>query len=265
VQAYGVGQQTIERGKMASIIPFTMELLEANLVADLESELRLAMVEAAAVRLDNTFFSNVASVTRVHPAGILNNVTAGTGVAGGGIDAVSGDVQAMYNKLTAARLGARPVLIVNSTDRMAAGFLRTTLGDLAFRDELASGTIMGIPVIDGPTIPQHTAIMVDAAYIGFGLDTPMFSMSTEASIVALNADGTDPTMAGARADGALGGNTAGTVAATAGVDLHTAAAAAAPAYSFWQTYSGGLRLIQFGGWAPIAAGAVQATNTTTWS
>lgn len=265
VQAMGVGQQTVERGKIGSIIPFTLELLESNLVADLETEIRTAMVEAAAVRLDNTFFSNVAAVTRVHPAGLLNGVTALGATAGGGIDAVSTDVQNMFNALTTARLGARPVLVLNSTDRMAAGFFRTALGDMAFRDELASGQLMGIPVIDGPTLPQHTAVMVDAAYIGFGLDTPAFAMSTEAPIVALNADDTDPTMAGGRADGALGGNTAGTVIQTAGVDLHTAAAAAAPAYSLFQTYGAALRLTQFGGWAPIAAGAVQAIAATTWT
>jgi HK97 family phage major capsid protein len=260
-----VSTKTIERGKMASIIPFTEELLEENLIVDLESELRDAMTESAAVVLDSTFFSAVAAVTRVHPAGALNGVTATGPTAGGGIGAVSSDVQNLYGALTTARLGARPVLVLNSTDRMAAGFLRTTLGDLAFRDELASGTLMGIPVLDGPTLPQHRAVLVDAAYFAFGLDTPRFDMSSEATLVMANADATQPSMAGAQADGDPTGKTAGTVLADEGPMVSDAKTAGADARNLFQSFSRALRLVQFGGWAPVTTGAVQTIQTTTWT
>jgi hypothetical protein len=272
IMGFGVGQQTVERGKLAAIIPFTMELLESNLVADLESELRLAMVEAAAVRLDTTFFSAVAGVTRVHPAGILNGVTIGAGTAGGGVDAVSADIRAMYNEMVAARVGARPVLILNTQDRMSVNFMRTQLGDLAFRDELAAGTLMGIPVISSQVLPAKTAVMVDAAYLGWGMDAPMFKYSEEASLVAANADGTQPTMAGTAGAAPTGGTgpagtlqAAGQVALGAGIQIApNTGAGAAPAYSLYQTFSAALRLVQHVGWAALATGAVAARNTLTW-
>jgi hypothetical protein len=167
--------------------------------------------------------------------------------------------------MTTARVGSRPVLIVNSTDRMSAGFMRTALGDLAFRDELASGTLMTIPVLDSPNIPAHRAIMVDAAYFGFGLDTPRFDMSSDATLVMLNADDTTPTMAGAQATGAIGTNDPGTVIETAGPMVSDAVGASAEAINLFQTYSRALRMVQFGGWAPTTAGTVQYVDNTTWS
>jgi hypothetical protein len=266
IQGYNVGTKTIERGKMASIIPFTEELLDANLITDLESELRSAMLEMGSIVLDNTFFSTVAGITRVHPAGILNGVTATAATAGGGLAAVEKDIQNLYNALTAARLGARPVLIMNTVDRMAVTFIRSQLGDLVYRDELASGTLMGIPVLDGPTIPQHRLVMVDASYVAFGLDTPRFDMSSEATLVMLNADGTDPTMSGQQADGALqAGSAAGKVNVTEGPFVSDAAAASADARNLFQSYSRALRLVQFGGWGPMMTGAVQTIATTTWT
>jgi HK97 family phage major capsid protein len=262
---FGVGQQTIERGKLAAIIPFTMELLEANLVTDLEAELRTAMVEAAAIRLDNAFFSNLAAVTRIHPAGILNGVTVSAGVTGGGVDAVSSDVQNMYNELVAARVGAKPVLVVSTQDRMKVAFMRTAFGDLAFRDELGAGTLLGIPVISSQTLPAHTAIMVDVAYLGFGLGMPMFKYSEEATIVGANADATAPTMAGtAGAAPGAAPQGAGQVAVNAGIMVSDAAAANVVARSLYQTYSAALRLTQYASWGILAPGAVAARNTLTW-
>jgi hypothetical protein len=224
--------------------------------------------------LDSALLDNGAAVTGVRPHGLLYDpfaaaaITAIPGTVGGGEDAVRGDIMALVSAMTTARLGARPVLLVNELDRLSASMMVSALSERLFMDDLASGNLMGIPVIASNNVPQHTLVLVDAAYLAMAVDPPMFDVSNVATVVEASADATPPTMNSITASGAAGA-TAGQVAADEGIPVSGggggAAAVGATARSLWQTYSIGLRLIAPTSWGVMQPGTVAVSTATTWS
>lgn len=266
---FGFGSTTINRYKLAAITTFTKELAERS-TPQIEGLLRDSLRKAYARVLDQALLSAGAAVANVRPAGLLQGVTATTGTAGGGDAAVRSDILALLTKMTANRLGARPVLIMNNMDRLAASMMVSSLSDYLFRDELASGMLMGMPVLSSAIVPQHTLILTDLDTLVTAFDTPMFDVSDVATVVENNADTTAPTMVADAAAGTAGAN-AGQVAGDEGVrvmgtDLTGAAAAGSTARSLWQTYSVGLRIIAPTSWARLrGAAGVEVATATTWT
>jgi HK97 family phage major capsid protein len=262
---FSFGSMTLNRYKLAAITTFTREIAERSTPA-IEGLLRSALRDAYADVLDAALLSNGAAVTNLRPAGLLNGVTPSAGVAGGGEDAVRGDIMAMVKAMTVARVGARPVLLVNNIDRLAVSMMTTALSEYVFRDELASGNLLGIPVIASANVPQHTVVLVDAANLVTAFDTPMFDVSEQATVVESSADTTPPTMA-TDAAGVVGA--AGQVPPPGGTPVVGGAAGAGragyTARSLWQTWSLGIRMVAPTSWGIMQPGSVQAANTTTWS
>jgi hypothetical protein len=199
---------------------------------------------------------------------LLNGLTAGTGVAGGGQAAVIGDIKALYNGMIAANLGARPVLLMNEADRVSAGFMVTSLGERVFADELMAGRLMGMEVISSTNVPKGELILVDASCLATAFDVPEFEVSDVATVVESNANITAPTMAATAAQAAVGAvGTAGQVPVNSGIAVAGSTGAATTGFqarSLWQTYSVGIRMVAPTSWAQLRTGGVAYTTGLTW-
>jgi HK97 family phage major capsid protein len=271
---FSFGSTTLNRYKLAAITTFTREIAERSTPA-IEGLLREALREAYAEVLDGALLSTAAGVPGVRPSGLLYSDFGTPGAiapiaptAGGGEDAVRGDIMKLVGAMTAARVGARPVLLVNNLDRLAVSMMTSAMSEYIFRDELASGNLLGIPVIASANVPQHHVVLVDAAYLATAFDAPMFDVSDVATVVEANADGTAPTQAGTAGahPGAVG--TAGQVPKDGGIPVSGGTGNASTGYttrSLWQTYSLGLRMVSPTTWAMMQPGAVQHSTPTTWT
>ncbi|WP_029048568.1 phage major capsid protein [Cupriavidus sp. amp6] len=252
---FSFGSTIINRFKLAAITTMSREIAERSTPA-IEDVLREALREAHAEVLDAALLSDVAAVVNVRPAGLQNAAAWGSetraGAAGGGEEAVRADIVAMLAGLTAHKLGARPVLMINNLDRLAVGMISSAMSELVFAAELANGTLLSIPVISSANVPQHLAVMVDAAYVATAFDIPQFEVSDIATVVEASADATVPTMAD---------TTPGEVPPGGGLSV----GAGGKARSLWQTYSLGIRMVAPTSWSVVQPGAVQSVTATTWS
>jgi HK97 family phage major capsid protein len=263
---FSFGSIELFRYKLAAITTYTRELFERSTPA-IESVLQSSLREAYAEVLDAALLGTSAAVAGVRPAGLLNSVAVIPPTAGGGEDAVRTDVMNLLKALTTAKLGARPVLLVNNIDALAASMMTSALSEPVFRDELSRGSLLGIPVISSANVAQHTAVLVDAAYLVTVIDSPLFDVSEVATVTESDAGAAAPTQAGADATGgALG--TPGQVPPGGGIKVAGGAGASTTGYtarSLWQTYSVGLRMVAPTSWGLMHAGAVSTTSPTTWS
>lgn len=258
-----IGAQVLSRVKHAVISTFSAELAERS-TPSIEAVIRQAILDDMSMSLDAIFLGSGAAVAGVRPAGITNGVVPVAGTPGGGIDAVIADIKAGIAALTAAGLGTKLVLLVNTNDALSVGLMQTALGEFLFRDELSNGTLLGITVIRSLNIPVDTAILLDASAIATAFDPTAFNVSDVASVIEANADAVAPTHAD-NGSGALG--TAGEVPRNGGIAISGdtgAAGAGAIGRSLWQTNSVGIRAIQPVGWGVIIPGAVYVMNALTW-
>jgi len=263
--SFSFGAAELFRYKLAAISTFTREIAERSTPA-IEELIRQALRDAYAEVLDAALLGTGAAVTGIRPAGLLNGLASGTPTAGGGEDAVRGDVLTLLTALATVRAGRKPVLLLNNLDVLAASSFITPLSTTAF-PELAQGRLLGIPVISSANVPQHRAIIVDAAYLATAFDTPEFDTSDVATVTEANADGVAPTQAQTNA-GALG--TAGQVGPNLGIKVAQqaalgAASAGYTARSLWQTYSLGVRMIAPTSWGTLMNGVVAYIDATTWT
>lgn len=263
---FSFGSETINRYKIASITPCSDELARdavTNIVALFERE----MSKDYAMKLDASLLSNVAAVTGVHPAGLLQGYTAIPGTSGSGIDAVIGDITAMATALSDKNMGERPVLILSKADLIGASAMTSPLGQFQFADAIATGTLMGYPVIASNHVPKHTAVLLDAASLALAFDGPEFMVSREATVVSADAGAAAPTHAGDAANGgALG--TAGQVIPDGGIPVaggSGAANAGSWAFSAFQNYSTLVRGIWPTSWARLRGDMLAHSVTTTWT
>ncbi|MFZ9683621.1 MAG: phage major capsid protein, partial [Cephaloticoccus sp.] len=242
---FSFGSMRMNRYKLAAITTFTRELADRS-TPQIEGLLRDALTEAYAQVLDAALLSNAAAVTGVRPAGLLNGVTGTAGTAGGGEAAVIADMKAMITAMTNARLGARPVLLINSANRLSLSLMLNPLGQRSFADEVSTGRLLGVEIISSQHVPANTAILIDAATFATAFDTPMFDVSDVATVTEANANGTAPTMAATSAQAAIGAvGAAGQVPVNSGIAVAGSTGAAhvgQQTRSLWQTYSVGVRM-----------------------
>ena len=265
---FSFGSTRLSRYKLAAITTFTKELAERS-TPQIEGLLRDALTEAYAQVLDAALLSAATAVPGVRPAGLLAGVTGVPGTAGGGEAAVIADMKAAITAMTNARLGARPVLIINTANRLSLSLMMNPLGARAFADEIAAGRLLGVEVISSQHVPANTAILVDAATFATAFDTPVFDVSDVATVVESNANATAPTMAATSPQGAIGVvGTAGIVPVNSGIAVSGSVGAAQVGQqtrSLWQTHSIGIKMIAPTSWALMrGATAVQQMTSITW-
>jgi HK97 family phage prohead protease/HK97 family phage major capsid protein len=234
--------QTLTPKKMAVITTWTREIDEHSVPA-IEGLLRDAISQDTAISLDSVLLdSNPATVVR--PAGILNGVTGLTPTAGGGFNALVGDIKQLSGALLTGTKGniRSPAWLMNPQQVNSIGLTAAPgAGVFPFREEISAGNLGGWPIIDSGTVPLGEVIAIDAAdFVAAGGEAPRFEISDQAT---LHLDDTAP------AD-IVGGAAPGTPAN--------------PVKSLWQTDSLALRLILPINWTIRRPGVVAYVAGVTW-
>jgi HK97 family phage major capsid protein/HK97 family phage prohead protease len=235
--------QTLTPKKMAVITTFTKEMEDHSIPA-IEGILRDAIQTDTSVAVDSVLI-DANPATTVRPPGLLNGVSVTTATAGGGLAALIGDIKVLIQALVASTYGnvRSPVFLMNPGDVLAASLVSAVnTGIFPFRDEVARGTLNGVPIIDSATVPVKTMILVDAAdFVVAGGEAPRIDMSDQAT---LHMEDTTPL-------DLVGPGSPGTVAA--------------PQRSLFQTDSLALRMILPLNWVQRRAGTIAWTQNITWA
>ena len=232
--------QTLTPKKMAVISTWTREMGDHSIPA-IEGLIREAIQQDTSVAIDSVLI-DANPATTIRPAGLLNGITGGTPTAGGGLAALVKDIENLITALATGTMGniRNPVWLMNPTDVLRVGLSQaTTTGIFPFRDEIARGTLVNIPIIDSVTVPPLTMILIDAAdFVVVGGEAPRMEMSDQAT---LHMEDTNPT------------------------DLVASpSTVAAPQRSLFQTDSLALRMIMPLNWTQRRAGTVAFVSGVTW-
>jgi len=259
-----IGSQTLNRFKVGVISAFTNEILEQSVEA-LESIVRQTMLDDTAERLDGILLGNTALVPGIQPAGLLHGVTAVASVGGTAANIIT-DLKVLFKAMTDANVGARPALIMNSNRLLGLSTVTTAAGGFMFKNDIAAGHLLGVPIVSSTNVPAAEVTIVDAASFVSANDNPEFKVSDQATLTMANSDHTAPTQAD-DGTGALG--TAEQVPPRGGIDVAGdgaggAAAAGYTAQSMFQTYSTALRMVMPTSWAMVRPNAVAALKTVDW-
>ena len=235
--------QTLTPKKMAVISTWTREMDEHSIPA-IEGLLREAIQQDTAVSIDSVLLDSNAA-TAIRPAGLRNGIAGLTPTAGGGFDALIGDLKGLTGAILTATNGniRNMVFIMNPQQALSIGFIQppNPSGLFPFRDEINNGRLNGRPLIQSGTVPLGTVICLDAAdYVSINGDTPRFEISDQAT---LHMEDTSPANIG-----------------SAG----TPPVVAAPVQSMFQTDSLALRLILPMNWAMRRQGVVAWVAGVTW-
>ena len=270
VKAMALASQTMNRYKLAVISTMTNEILEQS-TPNIEGIVRRAILDDTALALDGALLDGVGMVAGVRPASVFNGVA---GTASAGVDATSiiADMKTLLGALSAIN-GANPVLIMNSNRLLGLSTITTAAGGFMFRDDIAQGRLLGVPVLSSTTVNPTTVGILDAGSFVGANDTPTFAISDQAALTMANADGTAPSQAGVATDhtgGDLGTEeqvppdggiilTGDTTAAPAGTSV-----AGYQAQSLFQSYSTGIRMVLPTSFGMVRSNAVAYLTGVNW-
>jgi hypothetical protein len=151
---------TLVPRKLTVNTSFTNEMVRQS---NIEAISRALLTESCALALDKALFSNAAA--NGQPAGILNGLTAITPTAGGGINALIGDMRALLDALVANYAGKAPVLIMSPTQALSLRMVASPLFD--------------IPILESTVLAAtKTVIMVEPSSFCSAFDTvPEFTVT----------------------------------------------------------------------------------------
>jgi len=263
VKRLTLASQTLNRYKAAVISAFTQEILEQS-TPSIETIVRQSMLDDTAVALDAALLGNSNIVPGIRPAGLLYGVTL-TPSAGSDAASIITDLKVLFAAMLSANVGSKPVLIMNSNRLLGLSTITTAAGGFLFRDEIANGNLLGVPVIHSTTVPASTVLIVDASSFASANDTPQFNISDQATLTMANADTTPPTQASS-ADGTAVG-TAEQVPPGQGIypgQPTNVPNAGYESLSLYQAYSTALRMILPTSWGLIRANAVAGLSGVNW-
>src|SRR5262245_18802991 len=163
---------TLTPHKLVVNTTYTNEMVASS---NIENISRTLISEATALALDKAVFGTQAD-DGVTPGGILNGVTPITPTAGGGLNAMVGDIGKLIAALVAAGAGAGALLAMNPTQA-------TTLSLLA-------GPKFTMPVLQSNSIAGGTVVAVEPTSFASAFDaTPEFAV---APATALHMEDTNP-------------------------------------------------------------------------
>jgi HK97 family phage major capsid protein len=242
------GTQKIEPYKWAAITEMTAEIMDRSTPA-IQALITNGMVQDTGTKLDNDYLGEVAAATGYRPAGIMNGVT-GTAAATGGAttgDDMLTDLQNLINPFYANNMGQTLRILMHPSNALAMSLVLYN-GTYLFRDELARGTLFGIPVLQSTNIPIDELQAVDMAQQAVANGPTSFEVSNSATIVEVNDDGVAPAMGAAQPRSPTG--------AVGGVDGSQTMTPLSPVRSLWQTDTVAIRSIQRLSWAVLRSGSV---------
>lgn len=238
----------MEPYKLGVITTFTREIANFSDPA-IEPLLRDMMVGDTRETIDALFLDASAAVATLRPAGLQNLAGANTAPSSGNSLAnIITDLKAAIAAMSANKMGRQLAWIMNTQRALSLSLVTNAAGNFMFRDELASGTLMGIPLFASTTVPADVVYLVDGAELAAAYDsTPMIDMSEQATLHMESVPATVPP-------------TTGTVAPI----VDAAAAVADPVRSLFQTASIALRLLWDMTWNQRRAGAVYTITAVGW-
>lgn len=248
------GSQTLNRYKAAVITSFSKELQRVS-NPQIESLLRKAIVDDTGVMLDSVLMDpSATAVAGIRPASpwVGSDTQASSGVD---LPSILTDLRFLIDTLSAANAGRAPVIVMNPARVLGLGLLTNANGAFVFKDEIAAGNIMGIPLVSSTNCPADQVYIMDTADFATAFGTPEFDVSEQATLVMADDDGVAPTMADTNAvnqDGSLNiSDAAGTSPATV-------------VRSMFQTWELGLRMVMPISWAQIRPNTVAWLSAVAW-
>lgn len=242
------GSVLMEPTKMGVITPFTREIAMLSDPA-IEPLLRDMMTGDTRETIDTRFLDNVAAVPTLRPAGLQQLAGANTAVSSGSTLAnIITDLKAAIQAMANNNLGTRLVWIMNTQRALSLSLVTNAAGNFMFRDEIAQGTLLGIPVLASTTVPSAIVFLMDAAQMAAAYDnTPLIDASEQATLHMESTAATVPP-------------TPGTVAPI----VDDAGDVAQPVRSLWQTASMALRLMWDINWNQRRNGTVYTITGVAW-
>lgn len=168
--------------KVAALAVISNELIRDS-SPSAEMLVRDSLVEASSQKVDSTFFSNSAAASNVSPAGILNNLTAGTS-AGTTAANLRTDIQSLYAAFIAAKNASGLVFCMTPSLAKSISLMTTDLGITEFPG-MAGGspTLAGDPVFAGDNVGAGDLILMKPSEIyKIGDGGVQVSVSREATI-----------------------------------------------------------------------------------
>lgn len=246
--------QTLYPYKWGVISTFSKEL-NMRSIPQIEALIRSFMLADAGTQLDANYFNDAAAVSGVRPAGILENATSTAADATGANQAeqMTIDLRNLVNPIITANMGQTLRIFMHPTNALAMSSVLTATGVYLFRDELAAGNLWGIPVIQSTNIATDTLIAQDCNELAVADDAPDFEVNDTATLVEYDDDSVT-TPPGMTADTHPRSPNPGTV--DAAINAVDAAAGKGPVRSLFQTYTVGIRMVQFLSWADLRTGSV---------
>jgi HK97 family phage major capsid protein len=220
---------------MGVISTFSNELFERSTPNILEV-IRSAMVSDTAQALDVAFLSATAGTATV-PGGIQAGVVAPNTAAslGDTVADITADLRGRLQQMASLNLGRKPVWVMSPARAWGLQLATNAVGAVAF-PEMASGSLIGIPVVTSTNVPADVVFLIDAAEVYFAGSAPRF-LGTETA--TLHMEDTLPL------------EIVGSVTAN-------------PVRSLYQTNTAGIRAMWDLDWTVSRTGAVQTITGVAW-
>ena len=171
----------IAPSKMGVITTFTKEIARKSTPA-IESLLRAHMVQDTREVLD-TLFLDATPADAIRPAGLeasagAANIKAATGNT---VDGIEADIQGVFERMSAARMGQGGVVIMNPARLRGLRMKTNALGQYPFRD---ASLLEGYEIITSINVADDKVYFIDEEALVFGLDQGIeFDVSTQATLV----------------------------------------------------------------------------------
>jgi HK97 family phage major capsid protein/HK97 family phage prohead protease len=183
VKALGLVSTVLEPHKLGVISTFTREI-QAMSDPAIEPLIRDAMIGDTRETIDTLFLDATAAVAGVRPAGLQNIAGANTAAsAGTSLANVITDLRTAVAALTTANMGRSLVWIMNKQRVMSLALMTNAAGAFMFRDEIANGTLLGVPLLSSTSVPAEVVYLVDAAELAGAWDSvPQFDLSEQATL-----------------------------------------------------------------------------------
>ena len=242
--------QKIEPFKWASITTMTKEIMARSTPA-IEALIRNGMIQDTGTKLDNDFLGEAAASAGFSPRGMFEGVT-GTAAATGGAtvgDDMLTDLKNLVNPFYAANMGQALRICMHPSNALAMSMVLYN-GAYLFREEIARGTLMGIPLLQSTNVAVDELLALDMAQVAVASGPLTFTVSDSATIVEIDDDGVAPTMGAAQPrdpTGSVGDSARDTVNNP-------------PIRSLFQTETVAIKQVQYLSWAELRA---DATNRIT--
>jgi HK97 family phage major capsid protein len=178
--------QTLVPKKLAVISTWTREMDEHSAPA-IEGLLRDAIQIDTSIALD-TVLLDANPATAIRPAGLRNGVAGLTATAGGGFNALVGDIKQTTGALLTTNAGhiRSGVLIMKPQQILSIGLTQppaAATGLFPFAQEVAGGRLRSFGLIDSGNVPLGTILALDAAdFVSVGSEAPRFEVSDQATL-----------------------------------------------------------------------------------